>query len=242
MKTVLITGAARRLGAEISRTLHKQGFNVILHYRDSTKEVTRLYEELNTLRSGSAEIWRADLLDLKKKKDWVEFIIAFWGRLDALINNASAFYPTPMGKGTLKQWDDLINTNMKAPFFLTQALAPELEKQRGSVINIIDIHAEKGLKDYPIYSIAKAGLAGMTRIVAKELAPNIRVNGISPGAILWPEAHEDQQVKDDILKQIPMQTIGNPSDIAKAVLFLLLHAPYVTGQIIEVDGGRTLFN
>lgn len=240
-KNVLITGAAKRIGAACARLLHSQGYNVFLHYRGSHEQAEQLCNELNQQRPDSAKIMAADLLSLAEIQALAQQACLAWGGCDVLINNASAFYPQTVADVTETNWDEMLGSNLKAPFFLIQALADCLAQRGGCVVNIIDIHAERGLKGYPIYSIAKAGLAGMTRILAKELAPQIRVNGVSPGAILWPEDELSSQTKQEILQRIALQRAGEPDDIAKAVAFLCDDANYITGQIINVDGGRTLF-
>jgi pteridine reductase len=240
-KNVLITGAARRIGAACARMMHTQGFNVCLHYHSSTVEANLLCQELNRHRPNSAVMLQADLLNIVELTQLAEKATAIWGGIDALINNASSFYPTQVGQVTEQDWNDLLGSNLKCPFFLSQALLPSLQQRRGCIINIIDIHAERGLKDYPVYSIAKAGLAAMTKSLAKELAPAIRVNGVSPGAILWPEHDMSAALKNAILQRVALQRSGEPIDIARTVKFLISDADYITGQIIAVDGGRTLF-
>jgi len=240
-KNVLITGAAKRIGASCARVLHAEGCNIFLHYRSSKQEVHALFEELNNNREGSVKMMQADLLDINQLTMLVKEIRDSWGRLDVLVNNASAFYPQQVADVTEQEWDDLLGSNLKAPFFLSQKLADLLAVNKGCIVNIIDIHAERGLKGYPVYSIAKAGLAAMTKVLAKELGPEVRVNGVSPGAVLWPEADMSEQQKDEILQRVALKRTGAPEDIAKAVRFLIKDASYITGQIITVDGGRTLF-
>lgn len=240
-KNVLITGAAKRIGAACARMLHAQGFNVCLHYHSSEVEAGRLGQELNRHRPNSAITLQADLLNIVELKQLAEKATAIWDGIDVLVNNASSFYPTKVGQVTEQNWNDLLGSNLKSPFFLTQALLPSLRQRHGCIINIIDIHAERGLKDYPVYSIAKAGLAAMTKSLAKELAPAVRVNGVSPGAILWPEQDMTAAMKNAILQRVALQRSGEPDDIAKTVRFLICEADYITGQIIAVDGGRTLF-
>jgi len=239
-KNVLITGAAKRIGACCAKMLHEKGCNIFLHYRTSEQETRQLVNGMNQIRSDSARMMQADLLNMDELKLLAKQAESAWGSLDVLINNASAFYPQTVNKVSEQNWDELLGSNLKAPFFLSQALADTLLENCGCIINIIDIHAERGLKGYPIYSIAKAGLAGMTRILAKELGPEIRVNGVSPGAILWPEEQCSDQ-KEEILRRVVLKRSGEPEDIAKAACFLIEDAPYITGQIITVDGGRTLF-
>jgi pteridine reductase len=239
-KNILITGAARRIGAAIARELHEAGHRVILHYHRSIEEANRLAGELNGRRPDSAALARADLLDGSSLPVLVETAAGFWGGLGALVNNASSFFPTPMGTVTETQWDELLGSNLKAPFFLAQAAAPWLRRADGVIVNLIDIHAERGLKRYPVYSLAKAGLVGLTRALAKELAPAIRVNGVAPGAVLWPEQDMDSDRQRLILSRIPLERAGEPADVARAVRFFIDHAPYVTGQILAVDGGRSV--
>lgn len=236
---VLITGSARRIGAEMARHFHQAGFNIALHYRSSAHDAQQLADELNRQRPDSAHSFQADMNNMAEVTAMAEQVLEHYRRLDVLINNASGFYPTAAGSVTEQQWDELINSNVKAAFFLSQALTPALKKQRGCIINIVDIHAEKPMKKHSVYCMAKAALRMMTLSLAKELAPDIRVNGVSPGAILWPE-HEDSQQQQAILERIALGKTGNADDIAEAVLFLATKAPYITGQIIAVDGGRSL--
>lgn len=238
----LITGAARRIGAQIARTLHSAGYRVALHCRRSASAAQALADELNQLRADSARVLQADLLQPEQQTLLIDQAVGLWGALDVLVNNASAFYPTPFGEVSERQWHELLASNVQAPFFLSQAAAVPLRSRNGSIVNIVDIHAERGLKNYSVYSIAKAGLAAMTRILAKELAPDVRVNGVAPGAILWPEHDMDEAKQAEILTRIPLRRIGRPDDVARAVLFFVRDAPYVTGQILAVDGGRSVFN
>jgi pteridine reductase len=239
-KTVLLTGGARRIGAAIARTLHRAGMNLALHYRSSGEEAAALRDELNRRRADSVILLQADLRDTASLPALVEQTIARWGRLDALINNASSFYPTPLGRTTEADWDDLLASNLKAPFFLSQAAAPPLRAVEGSIINLVDIYARRPLENHPVYCAAKAGLAMLTRSLAWELGPAVRVNGIAPGAILWPEQEISEATKAQLLSRIPLRRRGEPEDIASTVLFLLQDARYITGQIIAVDGGRSL--
>ena len=241
-KTVLITGAARRIGAEIARYLHSADMNIILHYRHSTADAKALQKELVDKRPDSCTLLQGDLQDIEAFPALIHQAARQWGGLNALINNASSYYPTPIGTLDESQWNDLILSNLKAPFFLAQAAATLLEKNQGCIVNIVDIHGIRPLKDYSIYSIAKAGLISATRSLAKELGPDIRVNGIAPGAILWPETETTDQRKAEIISRVPLGRIGLPADIAKAALFLIRDADYITGQIIAVDGGRSLSN
>lgn len=240
-KNVLITGASKRIGASCARLLHQQGCNVILHYNASKQGALQLCSELNQERPDSARIMQADLLNREQLQNLAHQAAVAWGGLDVLINNASSFYPTALADVTEAQWDELLGSNLKAPFFLTQALANVLVERQGCVVNIVDIHAERGLKGYSVYSIAKAGLAAMTKVLAKELGPSVRVNGVAPGAIIWPEFDMSEEDKNEILQRVALRRHGQPADIAKAVLFLVRDAEYVTGQILSVDGGRTLF-
>lgn len=236
----LVTGAARRIGAAIVTRLHDHGARVAIHYRGSAEAAKRLRDELNATRDNSAIALQADLLQIDKLPILVDAVTDWSGRLDGLINNASSFYPTPMGSIDESQWDQLIGSNLKAPLFLSQAAVKALRASRGSIVNIVDIHAQRPLRDHLVYGLAKAGLAMLTRSLAKDLAPEIRVNGVSPGAILWPEQGMTDAKQLDILRQIPLKRAGEPQHIADAVLFLIKHANYVTGQIITVDGGRSI--
>ena len=240
-KNVLITGAAKRIGAACARLLHSEGCNVFLHYRSSKEAALQLCYELNQLRPDSAYMMQADLLNREEMESLVSEACMAWGKIDVLVNNASSFYPTTMADVTEQQWDELMGCNLKAPFFLAILLSETLAKNKGCIVNIVDIHAERGLKGYPVYSIAKAGLVAMTKILAKEFGPAIRVNGIAPGAILWPDNELSKQERQDILQRVALRRNGEPDDIAKAVWFLIKDADYMTGQILTVDGGRTLF-
>lgn len=241
-KTVLVTGGAKRVGAAICRRLHAAGANVVIHYRASATDARALAKALNVARAGSAACVKADLLDEKTPRALVAACLAEFGRLDALVNNASSFYATPVGNMNERAWADLIGTNLKAPLFIAQAAAAELKKRRGCIVNIVDIHAELPLKDYVIYTIAKGGLAALTRALARELAPAVRVNGVSPGPILWPDTAiwRSPKTRKNILDRTLLKRAGEPDDIARAVVFLIADAPYVTGQIIAVDGGRSI--
>lgn len=238
---VLITGAARRVGAEIARTLHAAGASLVLHYRASAQDAERLAADLNARRENSALVLRRDLLDLAGLAGMVEDAVAHFGRLDALVNNASSFFPTPVGSIDEAAWDDLIGSNLKGPLFLSQAAAPHLARARGCIVNITDIHAERPLKGYPLYCAAKAGLLGLTRALALELGPQVRVNAVAPGAIEWPENATDFPPDEQaaIVEHTLLKRVGSPGDIARTVKFLILDAPYITGQVINVDGGRT---
>lgn len=239
-QTALVTGAARRIGAEIARHMHAAGARVAIHYRSSIVDAEAVRDELNGEREDSAAIFCADLLETHKLQDLVDEVIAWSGGLDVLVNNASSFYPTPMGTITESNWTDLIGSNLKAPLFLTQAALPHLRHNGGNVINIVDIHARRPLSGHVVYGPAKAALEMLTRTLAKELAPEIRVNGVSPGAILWPEEGMSDDARESILRQIPLHRTGGPEDIAGCVVYLVTEASYVTGQVIAVDGGRSL--
>ena len=239
-KVVLVTGAARRIGAAIVTRLHEDGARVAIHYRDSANEARNLAIRLNEQRADSAGAFQADLLDPEQDSRLISAVTNWAGRLDCLVNNASSFYPTPVGSITEDHWEDLIGSNLKAPLFLSQAAVPQLQKHTGVIINIVDIHAQRPLRNHAVYGPAKAGLAMLTRSLAKDLAPHIRVNGVSPGAILWPEDGMSDAARQTILRQVPLQRPGHPDDIAGCVLYLLRDATYVTGQIIAVDGGRSI--
>jgi pteridine reductase len=237
----LITGAARRIGAGIAQTLHAAGFNIVLHYRDSAQSALELCSTLNRQRPDSAITVQADLLQTAALPALITSALQPWQRLDALVNNASSFYPTPVGTIDEAAWDDLVGSNLKAPLFLAQAAVPYLKKSGGSIVNISDVHADRPMRKYVVYSTAKAGLAALTKSLARELAPEVRVNAVAPGSILWPEHEMPGEARESILQRIPLQRAGTPEDIALAVKFLLLEAPYITGHILPVDGGRSLF-
>lgn len=239
-KVVLITGAAHRIGAELVRQLHACGMNIALHYRRSASGADELAATLNQQRPNSVKLIQGDILNHDDLPRIVEEAAIAWQRLDVLINNASSFYSTPVGAATEAQWDDLIGTNLKAPFFLAQAAWPHLKRQQGCIVNIVDIHAQRPLKGYPIYSAAKAGLAMLTMSLARELGPEVRVNGVAPGAILWPEHELDADTKQQIVERTALKRQGSPQDIARTALFLIRDAGYISGQIISVDGGRSL--
>jgi pteridine reductase len=239
-KTVLITGGARRVGAAIGRTLHGAGANLVVHYRKSANEVAQLADELNGARPKSVVTFQADLLDLSKLPSLVEFAVRSFGSLDVLVNNASTFYPTKIGEITPTAWDDLMGTNLKVPLFLSQAAAPALKKSGGLILNIVDIHALRPLRSYTVYCAAKAGLHMVTRSLAKELGPEVRVNGISPGPVLWPEHDGDSATRAKIIQRTILQKMGTPEDIARTALFFASQAPFITGQILAVDGGRSV--
>ena len=239
-QVVLITGGARRVGAEIARALHAAGANILIHYRSSAASAIALADEFNRGRAHSAAIFAAQLLNAEAPEKLIDATLLEFGRLDILINNASSFYPTPLGQITPLQWEDLMGSNLKAPLFLSQAAAPSLRAQRGLIINMLDIHALRPLKAHPVYSTAKAGLAMLTRALARELGPDIRVNGIAPGPVLWPEGEMDEHLKHEIIAKTALKRHGTPQDIARTALFLAKDAPYITGQIIAVDGGRSI--
>ena len=239
-KVVLVTGAARRIGAAIVTRLQQNGARVAIHYRGSADAAEELAAALNASREESAATFQADLLDTAALPTLVEQVVAWGGQLDALVNNASTFYPTPLGKVSDEQWDDLVGSNFKAPLFLSQAALTHLRDSRGAIVNIVDIHAQRPLRNHPVYGPAKAALAMLTRSLAKDLAPDIRVNGVSPGAILWPEDGMSDAAQQTILRQVPLGRAGEPADIAGCVLYLLRDATYVTGQIVAVDGGRSI--
>lgn len=240
-KVALITGAARRIGAEIARRLHADGFDLALHYRSSKADMEALLAELNATRPGSAIGLQAELAEFDRLPELIALTIGRYGRLDALVNNASNFFPTPIGSATPAQWDALMAVNARAPLFLSQAAAPHLRAARGGIVNLTDIHVEYPLHDHVVYGMAKAALAHMTRALALDLAPEVRVNAIAPGAILWPEDNDRNEAKKaGMLDRTPLARIGNPAEIAETVRWLLRDATYMTGQILRVDGGRTL--
>jgi len=235
----LITGAARRVGAVIARMLHAAGYDLALHFRHSRGEMDALCASLEAARANSTVAIEGELAEVEKLPRIVEAAVARFGRLDALVNNASSFHATAVGDISAAQWDDLIGTNLRAPLFLAQAAAPALRKTQGAIVNITDIHAERPLKGYVVYSVAKAGLAGLTRSLARELAPDVRVNAVAPGPILWPDDDSfDELARQRIITNTPLRREGTPEDIATAVWFLLAEASYVTGETIAVDGGR----
>jgi pteridine reductase len=236
----LITGAGRRVGAVIARTLHAAGYDLALHYRHSGNEARLLADDLEQRRACSTLLLQAELADLAAPPRMIEQLLAHYGRLDALVNNASAFYPTPLGTATPAQWNELFASNAQAPFFLSQAAIPALREARGAIVNLLDIYAERPLANHTVYCMAKAALAAMTRSLALDLGPDVRVNGVAPGAVMWPsegKSYDDQQA---MLARTPLARAGAPEDVAGAVLWLLRDAPFVTGQTIRVDGGRTL--
>jgi pteridine reductase len=239
-KTVLITGAARRVGASIARVLHAAGANLVLHYRSSAEDAAALERELNALRPDSARSVDCDLLEVAQLPQLVDSAGAAFGGLDVLINNASTFYPTPLGDITEIDWNDLIGTNLKAPLFLAQAAAPLLQAAQGLIVNVADIHGLRPLRRYPVYSIAKAGLIMLTKSLARELGPRVRVNAVAPGPVMWPEDGLDTALQENITQRTALKRIGSPEDVARACLYFASDAPYVTGQILAVDGGRSI--
>lgn len=236
----LITGAAKRIGAAIAAALHSHGVNVAIHYRGSEKHAAALATELNERRPESARIFNADLAVSGEPEALIDAVTGWTGQLDILVNNASSFYPTPLGTITEEQWSELVASNLKAPLFLSQAAVPHLRSRRGVIVNIVDIHARRPLRDHAVYGSAKAGLAMLTRSLAKDLAPDIRVNGVAPGAIAWPENDMTEEVKKKIIDQVPLGRSGDPADVANCVVFLVRDATYSTGQIIAIDGGRSV--
>ena len=241
-KVALITGGARRVGAAVCRSLHAAGLDLMVHYRSSADDARALQAELNAVRAESVALVQADLLNVSSLPSMVNDTVRQFGRLDVLINNASSYYPTPVGEVGEDEWEDLMGTNLKTPLFLSQAAAPHLKRNHGCIVNIVDIHADRPMRNYLVYSVAKGGLLALTRALASELGPEVRVNGVSPGVILWPE---DERWSDEVARQRIIHTtllkrVGEPEDIARTVRFLVLDAPYVTGQIIAVDGGRSI--
>jgi pteridine reductase len=245
-KVVLITGAAKRIGACIATTFHSKGYRVLIHVNESRKEGEKLALKLNQIRENSAAIFQADFNDQNELDKIAEDSLQFFGRLDVLINNASMFYPTPIEQAQQTDWDELFNSNVRAAFFLCRSLSSELKSRSGCIINIIDAHADRCLRNHPIYNMAKSALKSMTKSLALDLGPSIRVNGVSPGAILWPpdlendNSEDSKNKKEDLLKEIPLQRLGKPEDIANAAYFLSECETYMTGQVIKVDGGRSL--
>lgn len=241
-KVVLVTGGAKRVGAAICRNLHAAGANIALHYHSSAQEAQALHDELHAQRADSVHCVQANLLELKSLAHMVEATVRHFGSLDALVNNASSFFPTPLADISEQDWNDLVGTNLKAPLFLAQAAAAHLRRSHGAIVNIVDIHAERPMQGHLLYSVAKSGLGGLTRALAQELAPQVRVNAVAPGVIIWPEgeAWADVEVRRKIVAHTLLKREGEPEDIARTVCFLLGDAPYITGQIINVDGGRSI--
>ena len=245
-KVVLITGAAKRIGASIARNFHRNGYRILIHARNSRHEATTLCSELNEVTDNTAVALYADFDSWSETLELSNTALCYFGRIDVLINNASMFYPTPLIEARPADWDSLFNSNVKAAFFLSQALYPELTKRNGSIINIVDAHVDKPLRNHVIYNMAKSALKSMTKTLSLEMAPRVRVNGISPGAILWPEDleqegnEEAQKRQKEILDSIPMKRIGSAEDISNLAYFFAENAQYITGQVIKVDGGRSL--
>lgn len=241
-KTILVTGGAKRVGAAIVRRLHAAGANVAIHFRSSVYEAFALRGELNDLRENSAICVQADLLETAAMPRMVGEVVEHFGHLDALVNNASSFYATPLAEIDASQWNDLIGTNLQAPLFLAQAAAAELRRRHGCIVNIVDIHAERPMHGHLLYSAAKAGLVALTKGLAQELAPQVRVNAVAPGVIIWPEGEgwDDEEKRRKIVAHTLLKREGSPEDIAKTVQFLIADAPYITGQVISVDGGRSV--
>ena len=239
-KVALVTGAAHRIGARIAQRLHLAGMDLVVHYRRSAQGAEALKQQLEATRADSVLLLQADLLQTDQLKTMITRIEKWRGRLDLLVNNASSFYPTPIDEASESQWEDLMGSNLKAPFFLAQAAAPLLRLSHGVIINLVDIHAKRPLKDHPIYSMAKAGNAMMVKTLARELGPEVRVNGVAPGAILWPEEGLTDAARETILSRTALKRPGDPDDIAGTVLFLAREAGYITGQVIAVDGGRSV--
>ncbi len=237
-KVALITGGTRRIGAQIARALHREGMRLIIHYRSAIQDAHALQSILTEQRPDSVMLVKGDLLDIHKVTHLIREAINAFGRLDVIVNNASTFYPTPIGTATPAQWDDLMGTNMKAPFFLAQTAAPELRRTAGCIVNIADVYGERPLKDHVIYCAAKAGLIMLTRALARDLAPEVRVNAVAPGAILWPERDTDQIAQQRLISRTPLKRMGTTDEVAETVLYLIRDATFVTGHVIPVDGGR----
>ena len=239
-KAALVTGAARRVGATIAHALHASGASVVLHYRSSAEEAAALAQQLNDARPGTATLAQCDLLDGTAVTELAHTAARAFGGLDILVNNASSFYPTPLGDIDEDDWNDLIGTNLKAPLFLAQAAAPALRERGGLIVNLTDIHGLRPLRRHPVYCVAKAGLIMLTKSLARELAPQVRVNAIAPGPVMWPEGGVDATLRDEIIERTALKRIGSPEDVARAVLFFASRAPFVTGQVLAVDGGRSI--
>lgn len=239
-RVAVITGGAKRLGNAIAHALHQEGAQLVIHYRSSKHSAEALVQELNALRADSAVAICCDLLDTAALPQLIAQTLTHFGRLDILVNNASSFYPTPIGSITEQHWEELLGSNLKAPLFLAQAAAPALRQSQGLILNMVDIHAQRPLPSYTVYSIAKAGLATLTKSLARELGPDIRVNGIAPGPVLWPEQQMSAELQQEIISKTALKRQGSPLDIARAALFFAKDAPYVTGQILAIDGGRSI--
>lgn len=239
-KVILITGAARRVGAEIARLLHAAGASVVLHYRSSAEDAAALAAELNALRPESARAIECDLLDVSQLPALVATAVDTFGGLDVLINNASTFYPTPVGDITEIDWDDLLGTNLRAPLFLSQAANAALRERAGLILNVADIHGLRPLRRYPVYSVAKAGLIMLTKSLARELGPHVRVNAVAPGPVMWPADGLDKELQEKIIRRTALKRPGSAQEVARACLYFASDAPYVTGQVLAVDGGRSI--
>ena len=240
-KVALVTGAAKRVGAQIARTLHAEGSRVVIHYGQSADEAEALSLELNNIRKGSSFTYQAELGDVSALKGMIDEIVSLTGGLDVLVNNASGFYSTPIGKVTESDWTALFDSNLKGPLFLSQAAAPYLREAGGCIVNMVDIHAKRPLREHSVYCAAKAGLVMLTKSLAQELGPEVRVNAVAPGIILWPEVDQSNDAQNELISRTALKQEGCPEDIAKTVLFLVKDANYITGQVISVDGGRTLY-
>lgn len=238
-KVALVTGGAQRIGAAIAARLHEAGMKLVIHYRSSEDEAHALQDALNGIRSESVVLVRGDLLDIDKSRQLVNQCLQSCGRLDVVVNNASTFYPTPMGDATAADWENLMGTNLRAPFFLVQEAAAALRKNHGCVVNLVDIYGQAPLKDHVVYSTAKAGLIALTRALAAELAPEVRVNAVAPGAILWPQGDDDELAHQRIISNTPLKRTGSAEEIAEAVLFLIEGAQFTSGHVLPVDGGRS---
>ena len=239
-RVALVTGGAARIGAAICKALHAAGAHVVVHYRSSADRAQALVDGLNAERSGSASMLQGDLCDMQRVAQLVDEVLAEQGQLDILINNASSYYPTPLGSTSQQQWDDLFGSNARAPFFLSQAAAGTLREQHGCIVNLVDIHADRPNKEHTVYSMAKAANAMLVKSLARELAPQVRVNGVAPGAALWPENHFDDADRQEILKRIPLGRPAGAQQIVNAVMFMVAGSDYITGQILAVDGGRSV--
>jgi len=239
-KAALITGAARRVGAATARALHGAGANVVLHYRSSAEEAEALARELNGVRPDSVTFAQCDLLDGAAVKELAQTAATAFGGLDILVNNASSFYPTPLGNIDEDDWNDLIGTNLKAPLFLAQAAAATLRERGGLIVNLADIHGMRPLRRHPVYCVAKAGLIMLTKSLARELGPQVRVNAIAPGPVMWPQDGVDEALRQEIIARTALKRTGSAEDVARAVLFFAAAAPFITGQILAVDGGRSI--
>ena len=239
-KSVLVTGAAKRVGAQIARVLHAAGASVVLHYRSSAEDATALAAELNALRPDSAQTAECDLLDITQFPALIARCVQAFGGLDVLVNNASTFYPTPVGDITEIDWDDLLGTNLKAPLFLAQAANGPLRERAGLILNVADIHGLRPLRRYPVYSIAKAGLIMLTKALSRELGPHVRVNAVAPGPVMWPADGLDKELQEKIIRRTALKRPGSADEVARACLYFAADAPYVTGQVLAVDGGRSI--